>query len=294
MYIPDFRYHAPETLEEACELLASCRDAALLAGGTDLLVALKQGKRRHEDIVSLTGIDELESIRLDGDRLSIGATVTHAQLKVSELVREHWPAICEAAATIATTQIRNTATVGGNLCTAASCSDTAPILLALGAEIELVSSRGERSLSLEDFLVFHHETALEEGEILTRILVPLAEQGTGAAFEKFGLKDTAAVAVASVASRVRVRGDLLSEVRIVMGAVAPTPRIARQAAELLEGTPTYKLSAGSPALEEVGRVVAEEAEPIDDLRGSAEYRRELVAVLAQRVLLEAVERGTES
>lgn len=294
MYIPDFRYHAPATVEEACELLATSRDAALLAGGTDLLVQLKQGKRRHEDIVSLTRIAELESIRLDGDRLSIGATVTHAKLKTSSLIHEHWPAICEAAATIATTQIRNTATVGGNLCTAASCSDTAPILLALGAEIELVSSRGKRRLPLEDFFVFHHQTALDEGEILTRILGPLSEPGTGAAFEKFGLKDAAAVAVASLAVWVRVRGDLVSDVRIAMGAVAPTPRLARRAAELLEGAPVAKLSAGSPSLVELGRVVAGEAEPIDDLRGSADYRRGLVAVLSQRVLVEALERATVS
>lgn len=294
MYIPDFRYHAPATVEEACELLATCRDAALLAGGTDLLVQLKQGKRRHEDIVSLSGIAELESIRLDGDRLSIGATVTHAKLKTASLIHEHWPAISEAASTIATTQIRNSATVGGNLCTAASCSDAAPILLALEAELELVSSQGRRRLPLDDFFIFHHETKLAEGEILTRILVPLPEPGTGAAFEKFGLKDAAAVAVASLAARVRVREGLLHDVRIVMGAVAPTPRIARRAAELLEGTPVDKVSAGGPALAEVGPVVAAEAEPIDDLRGSAEYRRELVAVLSQRVLHEAVERATES
>jgi carbon-monoxide dehydrogenase medium subunit len=294
MYIRDFRYHAPETVEEACDLLATYRDAAPLAGGTDLLVELKQGKRHHEDIVSLTGIPELKSISLDGDRLSIGANVTHTRLKTSSLVREHWPAIGEATGAIATTQIRNTATVGGNLCTAASCSDTAPILLALEAELELVSSRGKRSLSLEDFFIFHHKTALEDGEILTRILVPLAAPGTGAAFEKFGLRDSAAVAVASLAARVGVRAGLLTGVRIVMGAVAPTPRISRQAAELLEDTPVDQLSTGSPVLEEVGRVVAREAEPIDDIRGSAEYRRQLLAVLTQRVLVEALGRAIVS
>ncbi|MGB6368070.1 MAG: xanthine dehydrogenase family protein subunit M [Thermoanaerobaculia bacterium] len=294
MYLRDFRFQRPESVEEACNILDTTRDAVLLAGGTDLLVELKQGKRRHRDLVSLTRIPELKSIRLDGDRLSIGAGVTHSQLMASHLVRERWPVIGEAAATIASEQVRNAATVGGNLCTAASCSDTAPILMALEAELELVSSRQTRVAPVQGFFVSHRETVLQQGEVLTRILVPLPTPGSGACYEKFGLREAASIAVASVAARVEMAGGVCAAACLVMGAVAPTPRVSHRAAELIEGTLAAELTGDERLLQRVGEAAAADAEPIDDIRGSAEYRRALIAVLVPRALLGALRRAEEA
>jgi len=294
MYIPDFRYHQPTSVEEACQILDSSRHAVPLAGGTDLLVELKQGKRRCQEMVSLTRIPELKAIRREGDRLCIGAAATHGQLVASPLLREHCPAIAEAAAMIATEQIRNAATIGGNLCTAASCSDTAPILIALEAELEIASSREGRRLALRDFFVSHRETVLKEDELLTRILVPMPARGTGASYQRFGLREAASIAVASVAVQVRLTGKNCSRACFVMGAVAPTPKISRGAARLVEGRAAAEFSANSALLGRVGEAAAADADPIDDVRGSAEYRRALVAVLAQRALLDALGRAEEA
>jgi CO/xanthine dehydrogenase FAD-binding subunit len=292
VYISDFRYHRPATLGEACRLLEMSPNGVLLAGGTDLLVELKQGKRFHQDVISLTRIQDLCSVGVQEHTLLIGAAVSHNQLIHSSLIQEHCYAISEAAETIATEQIRNTATVGGNLCTAASCADTVPILVALGAEVEIVASQGQRTLPLADFFVDHRKTALAKGEILSRIVVPIPPPGTGAAFQKFGLREAANIAVASVAVMVRVIGDQCQDARFVMGAVAPTPTVSTSAVEIIRGKPIADLDEGSPLSTLVGQAVAEDAEPIDDIRGTAEFRREITAILARRALSVALGRAT--
>ena len=293
MYISDFRYHRPETLDEAVRILNDSPDGVLLAGGTDLLVDLKQGKRWHQDVISLTRVEELGSICIHGDTLVIGATVTHNQLIHSPLVREHCFALSEAAESIATEQIRNTATVGGNLCTAASCADTAPILMALGSSLEIVGKPGQRTLPLADFFVDHRTTALEHGEVLSAIVVPIPARGVGAAYEKFGLRQAANISVASVAVMVRVQDEQVVEARFVMGAVAPTPRISARAYAVVKGQPTAELSQGGELMKQVGQAVAADADPIDDLRGTAEFRREITETLTQRALSTALNRATE-
>ena len=271
VYISDFHYHRPESLGEACRLLETSPNGALVAGGTDLLVELKQGKRSHQDVISLTRIPELRAIDVQEQILRIGAAVTHNQIMHSSLVREHCFALSEATESIATEQIRNTATVGGNLCTAASCADTAPILIALAAEVELATSRGQRTLPLAEFFVDHRKTVLETGEILRSI-------------RKFGVRGAANIAVASVAVWVRVVGDRVQDARFVMGAVAPTPAVSPRAVEVIRGQPIAELEEGRPLSQRVGQAVAEDAEPIDDIRGSAGFRREIIAILARRAL----------
>ena len=292
MFIADFRYHRPETLDEAVRLINDSAKGVLLAGGTDLLVDLKQGKRSYQDVISLTRVTELGSIRVDGDTLVIGATVTHNQLVHSPVIREHCDAISEAAESIATEQIRNTATVGGNLCTAASCADTAPILMALGSAVEIVGKSGKRTVALGDFFVGHRSTALARGEILTAIHVPVPTAGMGAAYEKFGLRQAANISVASVAVMVSVQDDRVAEARFVMGAVAPTPKISARAYAAIKGQAVADLLPGSRLTKQVGEAVAADAEPIDDLRGTADFRREITEVLAQRALTKALNRAT--
>jgi carbon-monoxide dehydrogenase medium subunit len=294
VYISDFQFHRPDTLAEALQLLEAKKNGVLLAGGTDLLVDLKQGKRSHQDIISLTRITELGEITVQQGRLLIGPCVTHNQLLHSPVIQQHCSAISEAAATIATEQIRNVATVGGNLCTAASCADTAPILIALGAEIEIVASRGERKLPLAEFFVDHRRTALEKGEILRRIVVPTLPPRTGAAFKKFGLREAANISVASVAVMIRISGERCEDARFVMGAVAPTPKISANAARLLRGKSTGEISQGGSLAAEAGQAVADDADPIDDIRGSAAFRREITAILARRALAMALGRAAQA
>jgi carbon-monoxide dehydrogenase medium subunit len=293
MHIADFHYHRPATLDEALLLLDTKPDGVLLAGGTDLLVDLKQGKRFHPDVISLTRIPNLATIEVQDGSLFIGAGVTHNQLVHSPLIQQLCAAVGEAAQTIGTEQIRNTATVGGNLCTAASCADTAPILIALGAGIEIVAREGRRTLSLAEFFIDHRRTALAKGEILTTIIVPVPPPGTGAAFEKFGLRGASNISVASVAAMVRVVDGHCTEARFVMGAVAPTPTVSVRAAELVQGRPVSAIADEPSLLEQVGKAAADDAAPIDDIRGTAAFRRDIIATLAQRALTAALCRVNE-
>ena len=293
MHIADFHYHCPATLDEALILLDTKPDGVVLAGGTDLLVDLKQGKRFHPDVISLTRIADLGTIEVQNGTLFIGAGVTHNQLVHSPLIQQLCAAVGEAAQTIGTEQIRNTATVGGNLCTAASCADTAPMLIALGAGVEIAGSGGRRTLPLGEFFIDHRQTALAKGEILTKIIVPIPPPGTGAAFEKFGLRGASNISVASVAAMVRVVDGHCTEACFVMGAVAPTPRVSQHAAELVQGRPISAIADDTSLLEQIGKAVADDAAPIDDIRGTAEFRRDIIATLAQRALTAALRRVNE-
>jgi len=290
MQIPDFKYHKPNSVEEAMEILSSSTDAAPLAGGTDMLVEIKMGQRHHRDIVSLAGIEALKTIREEGGNLSIGSGVTHNMLLASQSVQEHFPAIAEAAASIGTNQIRNRGTVGGNLCTGASCCDMGPVLIALSAEAELASPDGNRILPLEEFFINHKETALGKGEIMTRIDIPALPAGTGAAFIKFGLRESASISVASVAVKLAVREGVCADGCVAIGAVAPVPMISSGATAALNGVSAADISADSSALLQIGEAAAADALPIDDMRGTAAYRRNLISTLTQRAVLKALER----
>jgi CO/xanthine dehydrogenase FAD-binding subunit len=223
VYISDFNYYKPSSIQEACRILSESANAAPLAGGTDLLVEMKQGLRHHEDIVSLGGIEGLSLVHQDADSLIIGAGITHNEVAASPIVMELHPAIADAAAKIGTDQIRNAGTIGGNLCTGASCCDMAPILIALDATVEINSSVGTRIVSLEEFFISHKETRIQKGEIMTRIIVPRAEAGTVACFEKFGIREAASISVASVAAAITVSDGFCTGARVVIGAVAPIP-----------------------------------------------------------------------
>ena len=165
MYVSDFDYLRPKTITEACRCVEDHPDGAILAGGTDLLVDLKLGKRHHPAIISLADIPELQLVERSGDQIVIGSCVTHNGLMDSSVLQEHCPALVEAAATIGTEQIRNAATEGGNLCTAASCADTAPMLIALEAEVILTAVSKERTIPLSRFFTDHRMTAHAKGEI---------------------------------------------------------------------------------------------------------------------------------
>lgn len=294
MYLTDFTYHKPDSIEKVFKLLEKTKNPALLAGGTDVLVEIKKGLRYNENIISLADLKELKLINETEQSLSIGACVTHNQVLKSPLINRVFPALSEAASKIGTDQIRNTGTVGGNLCTGASCCDMAPVLITLNAKVEITSSTNIRLVSLKDFFIFHKETALKKGEIMTKIIIPIPHKGYGASFEKFGLREAASISVASVSVSISSDSTFCTDSIVVIGAVAPTPRISHNTIEILNCKKVTELINNSLLLKSIGEAAVKDALPIDDLRGSAEYRRSLVNALTQRAVKKAAMRSVES
>ncbi len=284
MYIPDFDYYSPDTVEEACTILADLgSDARVLAGGTDVLSKMKNELMAPKALVSLRRIEGMADITYVPEKgVVIGARATHNDLVNSPLLQQKYLSISEAAHTLANNQVRNRGTIGGNLVNAVPSADLPPILIALGAQVALVGRYGTRILPLEDFFVGPNRTAIEPDEILTTVVIP-DQQTTGSAYFKFGLRRSGALAVVGVAASVVAVKTHVEHARIVLGAVGPVPMRAKKAEELLAGN-----VASEAALEEAGRAAAAECRPISDIRGSEEYRRDMVRVFTKRALRKAL------
>jgi carbon-monoxide dehydrogenase medium subunit len=284
----DFEFIEPTTVAEACALLAGDPEgSAVFAGGTDILVDLKAGLKDHRRLVSLGRIEELEGIELGDDGgLTIGAMTTVNQVARHQDVAKRFPGINDAAMSLAAEQVRNQATVAGNLCMAVPSADMAPILLAHGALMRVVSPVGDRSVALREFFVGPRETVLEGADIVVAIEVPAPIPGTGDASLRLGGRVSLSLPMAAAAAVVVMEGTTCREATVALGAVAPTPIVAPAAGEAVVGK---ELS--DDVLREAGELAAEAAKPIDDLRASKEYRLGLVKVLTRRVLRAAAERA---
>ncbi len=291
MYVPDIELHETTTLIEAAELFRRfAPNARFLAGGTDLLVDLKSGRVVTKHLISLNQIDELRGVSITDHGLTIGALTTITELGRSPLVRERFSPILDATTCMAAPPIRNVATVGGNIISAVPCADLPPILIALGAEVVICSPEGERVIPLESIFVGPRKTVLSDGELLKAVRVPFGQPGFGAAYQRFGLREGNAIAVASVAAGLAVNDNgIVTAARVVLGAVAPLPKVAEEAESLLVGR-----SANEQSFADAGVAAREAARPIADIRGSAEFRRELVEVLTGRALAAAHQRAKES
>ncbi len=287
MILPDFDYHRPGSVEEACAMLAEIGPSArVIAGGTDLLVDLKRESSMASHLISLRGIPDLTVIEKDPDgALRLGPMVTPNEIGESAIVRESHLPLSEAALTMAAYQIRNRATIGGNLASAVPSADLPPMLIAMGSRIVLASGTGRREEKLEDFFTGPRSTILNPGEIISQIIVPAPLPGTGAFYMKYSLRDASALAVVGVAALLRMEDEVCAEARVVLGAVAPTPLPAKRAGAALRG-----LRPDDEAISEVAKLAGEEARPISDLRGSSAYRASLVRVLTERALRIALER----
>ncbi len=287
MSLGSFQYHQPATTAEACALgVEYGRQSAYLAGGTELLVDLRSGRKQVGHVISLGKLDELKQITMDGDTLCIGALVSLSDIAESEAVRSAFPALSDAIETMAGRQIRNLGTMGGNFCCGVPCSDTPPITCAADGEIVLTGPDGARTVAAREFVLAPRVTVLNPGEILTEIRIPKQPAGSGASFQRFALRRGSALAVASVAVWVRLEGQIIAEARIYLGSVGPTPLSAVETASLLVGK-----NAGAELFAEAGARAAAEAQPISDLRGSQQYRRDVVEVLTARALVQACERA---
>ncbi len=283
--IPKFEYLEAKTVEEACSALLKFEGLAKpIAGGTDLLIAMKNRAAGPQYVVNLKGIPDLDYIIPDDGCLRIGALANLDSIGSSPICQEKFPTLAKTAHLIGTPQIRNVATIGGNLCNAAPSADTAPLLIGLGAQAKVRGVEGERSSDLEDFFVGPGQSILKADEILTEIQVPNPSPHTRAVYLKLPARTAVDIAVVGVAAVIRLDDDKaeIIDAKIVLGAVAPVPMRAHKAESMLRGKPIQ-----DELITRVAQTAAEEAQPISDIRGSASYRKEIVEVLTNRAIRQA-------
>lgn len=289
MLLPDFNFHKPKSLAEAFRILDSHNNVALMAGGTDLLVEMKMGRRTHDDIISLKEIQELSQISEDENYIYIGPAVTFQEIQESEIIKRNIPVLIDAVSKIGSHQIRNTGTIGGNLCTCASCADSAPILVAYNSEVEISSFDTNKRILLTDFQVHHHIINISRGEILTKIIVPKLKPNFVSNFQKFGLRESSSISVASVAVGLWIENSVIVDANVIVGACSPTSLNCRRASTKLINSNIKEFFANSDLLNEIANTTSSEITPIDDIRGSAEYRKELVKSITKRAILAALD-----
>jgi carbon-monoxide dehydrogenase medium subunit len=276
-----FNYLEPTTIKEAVSLLSKYDGRAkVIAGGTDLLVQIRDKVILPEYVVDITYLPGLDYISYDKKQgLKIGALTTIRALEKSGELLQACPVIAQSAGLLGSVAIRNVATVGGNLCNAAPSADTAPALIGLSARAKIVGPGGERVVPLEEFFTGPGQTVLKTGEMLAEIQVPVPPPGTKGAYLKHSRSavDLATVGVAVI--MVLDSGEVCKDVKIVLGAVAPTPMRAKKAEEILRGK-----KIGPALIEKAAESASVEAKPITDVRASAEYRREMVKVFTRRAI----------
>ena len=284
-----FEYRVPSSLEETFELLEQHGDdAKLIAGGTALVILMKQRLVRPSILVSLAGVPGLGGVEADDGGVRIGALTTHREAENAALVREQLPVLAETFRKVATVRIRNVGTVGGNLAHADPNQDPPVTLIALGASVELAGKGGRRELPIEEFFTDYYETALQPGEVVHAIRVPGLPARGGTAHAKFlprTADDYATVAAAAVVS-LDPAGERFEDLRVGVGAAGPTPIRARGVEAALKGQPTTEA-----AIREAAAAVTSEVDPISDIRGSAEYKRDMAEVWVRRTLQRALEQA---
>jgi carbon-monoxide dehydrogenase medium subunit len=274
-------------MPQALEWLNTYRARArVLAGGTDLYLRLRQSVFLPDYVIDLKRVPDLDYITATREGgVQIGPTALQESVARSLLIRQMYPALAEAAGWVGSVQTRNRATLVGNLCNASPAADTAPALLSYGAQVKMASINGERRVPLEEFFVGPGKTVLQDNELLAELVLPAPAPHTGAAF--FRRTRTAMdIAVVCGAAMLTVADGTCQDVRIALGAVGPTPMRAPRAESALRGQALTE-----PLIEDASRIAAEEARPIDDVRSSAEYRREMVSILTRRGLKQALERA---
>lgn len=279
-----FRFIKANSAAEAFATLEQLGAGAVpVAGGTDLLIKMKRGLINPQTVVDLTSIAELKYIREERGRIRIGALTPLAEIASSPVIRRAAPVLAEAAALVGSKQIRNIATIGGNLCNAAPSADTAAPLLLLNAQVRLAGANGERELLLSDFFKGPGKNCLNQGELMTEIFFEAFPDGVKSVYLKHTRRRAMDVATVGVAALSRFRGDKeLSELRLALAAVAPTPILVPVSRELIANLNTHFNDESVKAL--IAAAAEECARPIDDVRASAAYRRHIIRVLTVRAL----------
>jgi carbon-monoxide dehydrogenase medium subunit len=281
-----FDYHEPMTLKKAFSLMEKHGDhARVIAGGTSLIIMMRQRLLMPKVVISLARIPKFDKITYNAkEGLRIGAGARHRDIELAPAVQKHYPLLHETFRKVAQPRIRNMGTVGGNLAAGDPLTDPGASLIALDAEVTLTSSKGQRRLSLDDFFIDYYQTALEPGELLTEIHVP-PPQRSGWSHIKFTPRSIEDFATVGVAITLQAKNGTCEDVRLGLNSVGPTIVHAKKAEESLRGKPITDAT-----LQEMGEVAATECDPMDDNRGSAEYKREMVKVLVRRAAQDALQR----
>ena len=282
-----FELALPRSVDEALRVLSErASEAKLLAGGTDLLPQLKNGLLKPAWVVDLSGVERVRTLRSDSGGLRVGAAVSARTLERDATTQKTYTSLAESGALVGSVQIRNLATLGGNLCNAAPSADMAPPLLALDAEAVIAGPRGERRVPITDFFSGVRRTVLSPDEILLEIVIPAPGPRSGGHYLRHTPRRELDIAVVGVASQLTLSNGVCSKARIALAAVAPVPLRAREAEQLLEGKPVTP-----EGIERAAEMAVGAARPISDQRGSADYRLHLVRVLTRRTLRTALARA---
>ncbi|MCC6034457.1 MAG: xanthine dehydrogenase family protein subunit M [Desulfurococcaceae archaeon] len=288
MYVipEDIEFIVPVDLREALELINKLNNVKALAGGTDLVVDLKTGRFKPKYVVYIGGLKELRYIRDNNGSLHIGAVTTIQEILDSKIIAEKAPLLRAATEKFAYWQIRNTATIGGNLCNASPAADTAPPLLVYEAIIKAESVRGSRLIPIREFFKGPRQTALERDELVTEIIVPYKDlENSGYSYFKVGRRRGYDISLVAVACVVKVEGGVISDVRLALNSVAPIPVRAMNVEKTLIGKkPSLEI------IEESSKLVVYDISPISDVRAPIEYRQYMAKLLTREALLEALKK----
>jgi carbon-monoxide dehydrogenase medium subunit len=276
----DFYFYSPQTLDEALTLLDEHQDdGRAMAGGTALIVLMKQSLLDADHLVSLARVPGLSAIRAESDGLHIGALTRHREVETSSLVHEHSPLICDVYRNVATVRIRNVATVGGGIAHADPAQDPPPGLIALDARVRLVSKNGERTLPINEFFQDYYETAIQPGELLTEVIVPPVAAEARTVYLKFLPRTADDYATVAVAAKAELDNGIVRNLRVALGAAGPTPVHATNVQHSLEGQ-----QATPENIRRAAETVADQVDPLDDFRGSSGYKRDMAVVFTRRAL----------
>jgi aerobic carbon-monoxide dehydrogenase medium subunit len=282
-----FELALPRSVDEALKILKDRgSEAKLLAGGTDLLPQMKNGLLKPACVVDLSGVERVRALTADAGGLRVGAAVSARALERDATAQQTYTSLAESGALVGSVQIRNLATLGGNLCNAAPSADMAPPLLALEAEAVIAGPKGERRVPFADFFTGVRRTVLAPEEMLVEIVVPAPGPRSGGQYLRHTPRRELDIAVVGVASQLTLANGVCAKARIALAAVAPTPVRARAAEQALEGK-----AVTAEAIERAAELAVGAAKPISDQRGSADFRRHLVAVLTRRTLRTALTRA---
>lgn len=284
-----FELHQPTSIEAASRLRAQLGDGSTFyAGGTELLLVMKEGLLRYAHLIDLKTIPELDEIRYDGQAraVRIGALATHSAIERAPVVREHFPLLADVERTVANVRVKNVGTIGGNLCFAEPHADPGTLFLACDATVRLRGTSGSREISIGEFFRDAYETARAPEEILDEIRLPVLGPHTHGAYLKFGFHERPTLGVALVLT-LDPRHESVREVRVAVGSVHPCPTRLRQVEDRARGRPVREVLA---TLDEVATAADGEVRPTTDLHGSAEYKQEMVKVFLRRAFRSAAAR----
>jgi CO/xanthine dehydrogenase FAD-binding subunit len=287
----EFSYEAPTTVDQAVKLLSADGDSArVICGGTDLLIQMRNAVRKPRLLVDVKNIPEMREISFDPKTgLKLGAAVPCIEIHENQAMRKYYPGLTEAAHLIGSLQIQSRASIGGNLCNSSPAADTSPALLALGAIARIAGPNGTREVPVDQFFTGPGQNVLQKGELVVQILIAAPAAHTCDRYIRMIPRNEMDIAIVGAGACVALDGDTVKAARIGLGAVAPTPILAPKAAEYLIGKKLDEKTA-----ERAGELAREAASPIDDMRGTAEYRRHVVGVLTRRALLGAAERARQN